>query len=195
MVLSTPVSYQLHSPKWWAFDAHVNLPLKPDHLWRIESGVVRTHTWLEDGTVITLGLWGTGEVVSKTLATIKPYQVESLTEVRATLLPISQHPDVTTMLISQIQQMNELAVIRSHKTVEMMLIKLLGWLAQKFGREMNKGQLIDVRLTHQDLADLLASSRVTITRTLSQLEQQGVIQRHPLHRILLREEDVWHYEI
>jgi CRP-like cAMP-binding protein len=99
------------------------------------------------------------------------------------------------MLISQIQQMNELAVIRSHKTVEMMLIKLLGWLAQKFGREMNKGQLIDVRLTHQDLADLLASSRVTITRTLSQLEQQGIIQRHPLHRILLREEDVWHYEI
>jgi CRP-like cAMP-binding protein len=145
--------------------------------------------------VITLGLWGTGEVVSKTLATIKPYQVESLTEVRASLLPISQHPDVTTMLISQIQQMNELAVIRSHKTVEMMLIKLLGWLAQKFGREMNKGQLIDVRLTHQDLADLLASSRVTITRTLSQLEQQGVIQRHPLHRIVLREEDVWHYEI
>jgi CRP-like cAMP-binding protein len=76
-----------------------------------------------------------------------------------------------------------------------MLLRLLSWLAQKFGQEVKTGQLIDLRMTHQDLADMLGSTRVTITRTLSQLEQQGLIERLSLHQIILREEDMWHYEI
>lgn len=76
-----------------------------------------------------------------------------------------------------------------------MLVKLLTLLSQKFGREVEQGLLIDLRLTHQDIAELLGSTRVTVTRILRQLEQQGLIQRFLLHRILLREEEVWHYEI
>jgi len=41
----------------------------------------------------------------------------------------------------------------------------------------------------------LGATRVTVTRTLNQLEQQGLIERLPLQRIILREEEVWHYEI
>ncbi|MGL4377557.1 MAG: hypothetical protein ACRCT1_14050, partial [Microcoleaceae cyanobacterium] len=40
------------------FPRRALLPNKKDGLWQIESGVVRTLTWLEDGTIITLGLWG-----------------------------------------------------------------------------------------------------------------------------------------
>lgn len=76
-----------------------------------------------------------------------------------------------------------------------MLLNLLNWLAQKFGKETNHGQLIDLRLTHQDIADILGSTRVTITRLLSQIQQQGLIDRFALHRIVLHEEVAWHYEI
>ena len=52
-----------------------------------------------------------------------------------------------------------------------------------------------MRLTHEDLAEMLGSTRVTITRVLGQFEQEGLIDRLSLHRIVLREEDIWYYEI
>jgi CRP-like cAMP-binding protein len=91
--------------------------------------------------------------------------------------------------------MQELTVIRSYKRTDTMLLKLLGWLANQFGKQTTTGQLIDMRLTHQDLADLLGTTRVTITRALNNLEQQGSVERLPVHRLLLREEEIWHYEI
>ncbi|MGL5033935.1 MAG: helix-turn-helix domain-containing protein, partial [Microcystaceae cyanobacterium] len=66
---------------------------------------------------------------------------------------------------------------------------------KKFGKETPKGQLIDLRLTHQDIADILGTTRVTVTRSLTQLEKQGLIERNPLHRFIIREEELWHYEI
>lgn len=68
-------------------------------------------------------------------------------------------------------------------------------LLKKIGREVETGHLIDLRLTHQDIAEMLGTTRVTITRTLSQFEQQGLIHRPPLRRIVLKEDDLWHYEI
>ena len=85
--------------------------------------------------------------------------------------------------------------IRSHKRVDVMLLKLLAWLNTRFGQDVDIGRLIDLRLTHQDLSELLRATRVTITRTLNQLEQQELIERLPLQRVILREEEIRHYEI
>ncbi|ARV57852.1 Crp/Fnr family transcriptional regulator [Nostocales cyanobacterium HT-58-2] len=177
------------------FKARSFLPLKQNSLWKIEAGVVRIVTWHEDGTLVTLGVWGPGDIVGKAFSRVEPYQIECLTKVEASILPLEGWFSLTDVMLAHIQQAEELMVIRSHKTVEVMLIKLLGWLAKKFGREVKTGQLIDLRLTHQDIADMLNSTRVTITRILTQLEEQGLIHRLPLHRIVLKEEELWHYEI
>ena len=76
-----------------------------------------------------------------------------------------------------------------------MLDQLLTWLAKKFGSEVKQGHLIDLGLTHQDIAEMLGISRVTVTRTLGIFEQQGVIQRLSIHRIILQDSEVWHYDI
>jgi CRP-like cAMP-binding protein len=157
--------------------------------------MVRAITWLEDGTTVTLSLWGPGDLVSTASFHSDPCQLECLTKVEATLVPWQGWQHLTEMLMSQVQQTEELLLIRSHKRTDEMLIQLLTWLAKKFGRVVESGQLIDLRLTHQDIADLVGSTRVTITRTLIQFEEQGVIQRLPLQRIILREAPVWHYEI
>ena len=179
----------------WMFGPRSILPSKQNHLWKIESGVVRTLTWLEDSTVTALGLWIAGDVVGKPLSSVEPYQIECLTKVEASLVPVDRSHQETAVLLAHIQQLEELAVIRSYKKVDAMLVKLLNWLANKCGREVEKGRLIDLRLTHQDLAEMLSTTRVTITRTLNQLEQQGLIQRLPVGRIVLQEKDIWHYEI
>jgi CRP-like cAMP-binding protein len=177
------------------FSLRSHLPLKQNSLWKIESGAVRTLTWLEDGTMVTLGLWGPGEIVGKALSRVEPYQIECLTKVEATPLLLDEWHHVTNLLLAHIQQAEELMVIRSYRRVDVMLAKLLIWLARKFGRGVTAGNLIDLRLTHQDIAETLGTTRVTVTRVLGQLEEQGWIERLPLHRIVLKEEELWHYEI
>ncbi len=193
MTFSTTV--QVNQDNACYFEKGVVLLLKRYPLWQIERGIVRTSTCLEDGTMVILGIWGPDDLVGASLTKVKPYQVECLTEVKAIPLNIAEHPQITEMLLAHIRQTEELTVIRSYRRVDLMLLKLLGWFAQKFGSQAKTGQLIDLRLTHQDLADMLGATRVTITRALGQLEQQGLIERLPLHRIIVREEGIWHYEI
>ena len=171
------------------------LPEHQNSLWKIETGFVRTFTYLEDGTTVALGLWGHGDIVGKTFSKLEPYQMECLTKVEATVLPLEEWHQPAETLLAHIQQAEELMVIRSYKKVDTMLIKLLAWLSKKFGLEVEKGRLIDMRLTHEDLAEMLGSTRVTITRVLGQFEQEGLIDCLSLHRIVLREEDIWYYEI
>jgi CRP-like cAMP-binding protein len=98
-------------------------------------------------------------------------------------------------VLNYLRQVETLMVIRSYRRVDVVLLKLLGWLAKRFGRTVNQGNLIDLRLTHQDLAELVGTTRVTITRTLGQFEEQGLIERLSVHRTLLKEYELWHYEI
>jgi CRP-like cAMP-binding protein len=171
------------------------LPEHKDSLWKIEKGFVRTLTYLEDGTTVGLGVWGPGDIIGKALSKLEPYQIECLTKVEATILPLDGWYQFQEVLLTHIQQAEELAVIRSYKKVEITLIKLLVWLSKKFGSEVDKGRLIDMRMTHEDLANMIGSTRVTVTRSLGQFEEQGVIDRLSVHRIVLREEDIWYYEI
>jgi CRP-like cAMP-binding protein len=184
-----------HPKPVWSFDRRALMPLRDNRFWQIEAGLVRTSTVLEDGTLITFGLWGPGDTVGKTLAGVNPYQIECLSSVEALSLSFMENQPLGKIVFSHLQQLQELTVIRSYKRVETMLAQLLGWLGQKFGREVVEGKLIELRLTHQDLGDILGITRVTVTRTLNQLEQQGLIERLPLHQIILRESEVWYYQI
>ena len=177
------------------FPRRALLPIKKDALWQIENGFVLTYTYLEDGTTVALGLWGPGDVVGEPLSKMKPYQMECLTTVEATILAVDDWHQLTDTLLHHIHQAEQLMLIRSHKKVEAMLIQLLGWLSKKFGSQVEQGRLIDMRLTHEDLAGLISSTRVTITRLLGQLEQEGLIDRLSLNRIVVRQEDIWYYEI
>jgi CRP-like cAMP-binding protein len=172
------------------------LPLGRDYLWQIETGVVRTLTWLEDGTTVTLGLWGSGDVVGRALSQADPFQIECLTPVEATLLPLERWYQVNEALIRHIQQIQEFLEILHCRSVDASLLRLLSWLAKKFGQEVAQGQLIDLRLTHQEIAEIMGTTRVTVTRLLKELETQGIIQRLPRKFIVLHEKQpFWHYEI
>ncbi len=177
------------------FEKRTFLPQEVDYLWKLESGVVRTLTWLEDGTIVTLGVWGKGDTVGYAFSRSEPYQIECITKVEAVAFSVENWQPLAGVLFEHLQQAKEFMVIRSYKTVDMMVMKLLIWLSQKFGREVETGRLIDLRLTHQDIAEILGTTRVTVTRVMTQLEEQGLIQRLPLHLTIVQVQDMWHYEI
>lgn len=70
--------------------------------------------------------------------------------------------------------MQELIRFRQGQVLQR-LQQLLGWLALKFGRPVEQGRLIQLRLTHQDMADAIGTSRVTVTRMMRELERNGEI--------------------
>lgn len=153
-------------------------------VWQIESGYVRSITWDEIGTVSALGIWGTGDIVGHSLSNIEPYQIECLSPVLTREIVLSS--DSIHLLLSHSQQIEILLNCVHVKQVSERLIRLLEWLAQRFGKRNEQGYVIDVPLTHQSIADLIGSTRVTVTRLLNQLERTGQIQQLRQHRIFLR---------
>jgi len=146
MTIGSSSSEHLCHLRKYQFSRRVHLPNQKNALWQIETGVVRTMTWLEDATIVTLGLWGPGDVVGKPLSKCNPYQIECLTKVEATLLSVDRGLN-RDVLLYHLQQAEDLALIRAGKRVELMLYQLLTWLAKKFGSEVDKGHLIDLGLT------------------------------------------------
>jgi CRP-like cAMP-binding protein len=154
------------------------IPLKHDVLWRIERGIVRTLTWNEDGTCITLGYWGPGDIVGYPLSKINPYQIECLTSVEAIITPPQLWHEDIKALLSHIQQGEELISILHRKPTSLKLWLFLVWLSEKFGRDLEQGKLIDLNITHQDISEVLNTTRVTVTRILQQFEEEGKILRY-----------------
>jgi CRP-like cAMP-binding protein len=155
-----------------SFKRHEFLPDSEQRLWQIESGVVRTYTLTEDGTIITLGFWETGDYVGQPLGGITPYGVECLTSVRVRSLPSDECANSNQLLLSHLHQTQALLQIRSGQIYQRFR-QLLDLLASKFGAQSDRGQLIRLRLTHQEIADAVGTTRVTITRLLHQLEDEG----------------------
>ncbi|OKH26312.1 Crp/Fnr family transcriptional regulator [Chroogloeocystis siderophila] len=175
--LPSPISQRIFSRKEL-------IPPRQDLLWKIERGAVRTFTWSEQGTLITLGYWGTDDVVGYPLSRINPYQIECLTSVEMSLLPAGLwHQAVDSMLL-HIQQSEELLSIVHRKPVSMRLWHFLIWLSEKFGREVEQGRLIDLAITHQEIAEVINTTRVSVTRLLQQFEEEGMLLRHQRRLIL-----------
>ena len=181
MVYSTSQTLELPQR---LFSRRQLIPLENDVLWRIERGVVRTLTWSEDGTPITLGYWSIGDLIGYPLSRVRPYQIECLTSVEARMVPsFLWHQDVQALL-SHIQQAEELLSIVHRQPISLRLWKFLVWLGERFGRELEQGKLIDLNITHQEIAEVLNTTRVTVTRLLQQSEEEGKILRHKRSIIL-----------
>jgi CRP-like cAMP-binding protein len=156
-----------------------------DILWRVERGAVRTLTWSEDGTLVTLGYWGAGDLIGYPLSRIRPYQIECLTSVEVSLVPPHLSERDINALLSHIQQAEELLSIVHRKPISLRLWQFLVWLSEKFGRDVEQGKLIDLHITHQEIAEVLNTTRVTITRLLQEFVEGGTLLRHKRSLILL----------
>jgi CRP-like cAMP-binding protein len=156
------------------FQRRETIPLNQNTLWQIESGIVRTATWGTDATMIPLGFWGIHDVIGLPLSHIAPYQIDCLTDVTVCILS-NDLPYPLDAMISHIQQMEELLRMMHSNSVEQRLLKFLFWFANKFGQDTNDGQIIKVRLTHQEIAEVIGSTRVTVTRLLQKFQSERML--------------------
>ncbi|MEH2097675.1 replication/maintenance protein [Nostoc sp. 'Peltigera membranacea cyanobiont' 213] len=187
MIYSPNVVYQSaleKSKTTRLFMRHEIIPTRNDILWRIEKGIVRNLTLTENGTLITLGYWSYGDLVGYPLSSVKPYQIQCLTNVETSVLPPQLwHQDIDAF-VSPIQEVEKLLTIVHTKPISSRLWQFLLWLSKKFGRDVEQGKLIEFYTTHQQIAEVLNMSRVTVTRTLQQFEAEGILFRYKRRLIL-----------
>ncbi len=160
------------------------LPVHAHQLWAIDAGYIRALTWDTTGAITTLGIWGPRDVVGHRLSKLEPYKIECLTSVQVRELPFSSC-FLQEAMVAYVQQTEILLSFAYIKHTSTRLLKLLHWLAQRFGKITEQGCVIDLWLTHQLLSEMIGSTRVTVTRTLKELEQEGKLKQLRRHHIFL----------
>jgi CRP-like cAMP-binding protein len=147
----------------------------------------------ENGEEVLVGLAGSSMIFGSSMTSLAIYQATALSDdvqiVSISLQEITASPRLSQALLPKIsdrvRQTELLLAIAGKRQVKDRLYYLLLWLQQEFGQTVAEGTRLRVRLTHQELASACCTTRVTITRLLSKLQQQGEIRFDSKHHIIL----------
>src|SRR5918998_1066199 len=161
-----------------------------DRLYFLFEGTVRLYKIYGDYKEATTALLGKGSVFGKLSLAENRWQdvyAEAVTDVRvagvrkATLTEaVRRDPGFALKLFSsfseRLRQSDEVIESLLHREVSTRLATLLLNLSERFGEGNGAGTLIDVRLTHQDLANMIASTREAVSKVMSEFQRDGLIE-------------------
>jgi CRP/FNR family cyclic AMP-dependent transcriptional regulator len=170
------------------------------HCYVVMDGHVRLFELLRDGRAVTLALLGPGAIFSAPShgpAMLHATHAESfrvsrhivLSEMECLrLLPLV--PILAVRMVQsfqeQITDLRQLVAILLGRDVTVRLAHVLLCLADHFGHPAGEGLVyLGLHFTHQELADMVGSNRVTITNELHDLERRGLIRREPRHHLAI----------
>ena len=179
--LARPLALQ--HPKNFQGKRHDFLPFRRYGLWRITEGYVRTYTYTPEDELVPLGFWSAGDLFGYPTVQTYPYQVECLTSVSAEYLDRSYSVPKEAVL-AQAVQTGDLLRISHCRQSELRLLQFVCWLAIRFGLASSKGRYIQIRLTHQEIADAIGMTRVTVTRLLKKLERENKLHWSPKEKVV-----------
>jgi CRP-like cAMP-binding protein len=156
------------------------IPMYPNELWIVCRGVVQLSTLYPNGEEALLGLVSPSMPFGLPFTLIHPYQAAALSDVdlmSLTLLEVEQSPalaqGIFRHLNRRLRQTEAFLALAGHRRVEDRLRHLLLLLKQEVGQPAATGTRLSVRLTHQHLANAIGTTRVTVTRLLGQLRDEG----------------------
>jgi len=91
---------------------------------------------------------------------------------------------IIQVLCSRLRQVWTQVQSLSYSTADSRIRGALLQLSRKHGVPDARGVIIDLKITHQELAELVGTSRETVSRTLAQLRRDGLL-RIESRRIIL----------
>ncbi|MGE0919331.1 Crp/Fnr family transcriptional regulator [Trichlorobacter lovleyi] len=170
-----------------------------DAVYFIKYGRIKVIRTSPDGRALILDILGAGtllgELVREPAGDDEGVTAEAMEE---TLLCMMQRdnfdhlmelvPKLSTRITKlcglRLKRVQNRLVDMLYCSVEVRLARALLNLAEEFGVSLPDGMLIDLRLTHNELAGLIASTRETVSAMLMELHKRGLLEFRR-HRILL----------
>lgn len=170
------------------------IPLAAQSIWLVTQGVVKLCSFTETGEEVLVGIVAERMVFGKSLTSLPIYQAMALSSevklVSVSLLELGQSATLAQALVplitQRLQQTERLLTLHGQLRVSDRLIGLLTLFAQEIGEPTSEGIRLKTRLTHQDIANACSTTRVTITRLLNRLQEEGMIQFDASNHIILR---------
>jgi CRP/FNR family transcriptional regulator, global nitrogen regulator len=100
---------------------------------------------------------------------------------KSTLTEVIKHrPEFALKLISsfseRLRQSDEVIESLLDREVSARLATLLSHLGDRFGEPDGSGTVLKVRLTHQDLANMIVSTREAVSKVMSEFQRDGLIK-------------------
>jgi CRP/FNR family transcriptional regulator len=172
-----------------------------DIMYVLKKGTVRVFKLSADGKMITLDILKDGDIFGALSAvkggtsgayaeTLEDSYICAIRQEDLTGI-IREMPDLAISLIGKINRKLKEAEDRIadlvFRDVPGRIASVLLKLAEQFGKTGDGGVEISIKLTHQELADMVGSSRETATIVLNEFKEDGVVSTSEKHISIIDE--------
>lgn len=165
-------------------------------LYLIKSGKVRLYRLTESGKELTVDILETGHVFGEigtfttgsenlyaeawedsVICRIDRVQFEKI---------IRENPSISLKLLeiisSRLKEVEELLEYMAYSSTRKRLLFLLNKLTEKFGDKLSSSSaeewaVLDIYITHQELASMMGSIRETVTALLNEFNAEGIVRK------------------
>jgi CRP-like cAMP-binding protein len=160
-----------------------------DHLYLVAMGKVKLTRHTASGREVLLDILHGGEYFGNlSIVSGQGYSETAIAQTDCCILQISaqnfekiltRHPDVTMKVLKavgqRLEESREIIKQLSVYTVEQRIAAALVRLAQKLGEQKQKGVLIQLPFSRQDLAAMTGTTVETVSRVMSRFSGEGLI--------------------
>lgn len=167
-----------------------------DTIYQVMSGTVRTYRLLGDGRRHVCDFHAPGDLLGLEAVDEHCCSAEGMTDVILHAIPLktlrrlcAEDPALSQRLLSiatggMQRSQNHASMLARLGAVERVAAFLVD-----FARRFDADDELDLPMTRQDIADYLGLTIHTVSRTLSQLQDQGLIDARASRRVRLRRQD------
>ena len=173
----------------------------PDRIHILKKGTVRVYRVTPDGKQLTLDIYEKGTILgdmrllgqdrvpqayaetidAAVICTITPDELRRLVE-RYPIIGVN----IITFLARRLQEAERELEAMAYQRVGQRLARKLIDLAQRFGVETVRGTLIEARLTQQELAEMIGTTRETLAHTLADFRRRDLLDTAH-HQVVIRD--------
>jgi CRP-like cAMP-binding protein len=158
----------------------------------VDRGLVQLNKLHSSGDERILGLAYPSMPFGFPLTQVVSYEAIALSDVQLKQLDqkeIEESSQLAQMLFRKVtrrlQQTEELLAIVGERRIEDRLRSLLKFLGQEIGEETEQGIRLSVRLTHQQISDMIGTTRVSVTRIFQEFRKAGILDIDATRRLLI----------
>ena len=174
------------------FDSGVKVPLLPDHIWIVVRGIVKLSCLNEQGDDVLLAIAGPNEPFGDPLTHLDLFEATTLDHcdlLGLSIQDVNTTPHLSSNLMKAMMQRTRqseaLIALLGLRGVENRVKSFLELLAEDYGQPCDQGLKLNLRLTHQEIASAVSTTRVTVTKVLGQLKESGWMQHDHQQKIIV----------
>lgn len=172
-----------------------------DKLYIVNRGKIKVFKYTKEGKEQILYILSEGEFIGD-LSLLKrgkfEFNAEALEDTAICTLTkedfdevITSHPEITLRILENVHDrvisLENLVQSLSTKDVEVRIAGLLLSFVKNFGKETDEGILVDLPLTREEMGNYIGITRETISRKLTAMQDDGVIELIGNKKLLIKD--------